>query len=104
MPTLTLEEVRSRIRGNFPSGQSAPRPKFLTWDRETASTIKSSCGTYRICRRYVKDEDLEGYFLTLCATPTAPNIHLSGPFLLPRDAREAAQLHADGQPLQADLA
>lgn len=53
---------------------------------------------------YVKDEDTEGYYLSLAATPTSQPKHLSGPFLLPRDARDAAQHHANGEPLQADLA
>lgn len=106
MSTLTLEEVRVRIKRNFPTEarSAAQRQKLLTWDRETITTIKSSCGRYRISKQYVKEEDCEGYFLSLCATPTSAPKHLSGPFLLPRDAREAAQLHASGEPLQADLA
>jgi hypothetical protein len=101
----TLEDIREKIRRNFPTqAQSdAKRQKRLEWDRESATTIKSSCGTYRICRVFHKGDDAEGFNVTLCATPTAPNRHLSGPFLLPRDAREAAQRHADGIPLQADL-
>ena len=102
----TLEEVRERIKRNFPTqAQSdAKRQKALEWNRETVTTIKSSCGVYRISKQYVKDEDLEGYFLSLCATATSAPKHLSGPFLLPRDARDAAQRHANGEALQADLA
>jgi hypothetical protein len=103
MPTPTLEEIQQRIKRNYPSPERQAIRKILTWDRETATTIKSSCGTYRICRVFQKGDDAEGFNVTLCATPTAPNRHLSGPFLLPRDAREAAQRHADGIPLQADL-
>jgi hypothetical protein len=100
-----MDEIREKIKRNFPTeAQSdAKRQKLLAWNRETATTIVSQCRTYRICRQFVKEDGAEGYFLTLCATPTAPNRHLSGPFLLPRDAREAAQRHADGIPLQADL-
>jgi hypothetical protein len=99
----TLEQVREQIRRNFPKGAIKPKGPIV-WNRETATTIVSNCGTYRINRIYVKDEDTQGYFLQLCPTPTAAAKHLAGPFLIPRDAREAAQMHADGLPLQADLA
>ncbi len=103
--TITLEAVRERIRANFPkeAQSAAKRQKLLTWDRENASSIISSCGVYRISKLYVKDEDCEGYVLSLRSTPTSAPRHLSGPFLFPRDARDAAQRHADGEPLQADL-
>jgi len=101
----TLEQVREQIRRNFPSGTAQSSHKGpLVWNRETATTIVSSCGTYRINRMFVKAEETEGYFLQLAPTPTAAAKHLAGPFLIPRDAREAAQMHADGLPLQADLA
>lgn len=103
----TLEEVQARIRKNFPTrgrqAQSGAQRQKLEWNRETGTTIITSCGTYRISKLYVKDEDLEGYFLSLAATPTSAPKHLSGPFLLPRDAREAADRHVNGEPLQADL-
>ena len=101
----TLEQVREQIRRNFPADTAqSSRKGPLVWNRETATTIVTSCGTYRINRMYVKDEDTQGYFLQLSQTPTAAAKHLAGPFLIPRDAREAAQMHADGLPLQADLA
>jgi hypothetical protein len=69
------------------------------------TTIVSECRTYRISKMEdPQNKGIYGYSLSLCATPTAPNIHLCGPFLIPKDAREAAQRHKDGQPLQADLA
>lgn len=95
----TLEQVREQIRKNFPKGAVKPCGK-LTWDRETINSITSSCGRYRITERYVKDEDAKGFFLSSCSPPR----HISGPYLIARDAREAAQLHSEGQPLQADLA
>ena len=103
--TLTLEQIRTKIRRNFPTEaqSAAQRQKLLTWNRETATTIVSECRRYRIAKMYVKDEDLEGYFLSSVATPTSAPKHLAGPFLLPRDAREAAQMHADGVPIQAPL-
>src|SRR5271170_4018315 len=101
----TLEQVREQIRRNFPSDTAqSSQKRELVWNRETATTIVSSCGTYRINRMFVKAEETEGYFLQLAPTPTAAAKHLAGPFLIPRDAREAAQMHADGLPLQADLA
>jgi hypothetical protein len=104
--TLTMEEVRERIKRNFPAEaqSAAKRQKLLAWNRETVNTITSECGRYRISRMYVKDEDCEGYFLSTIATPTSASKHIAGPFLIPRDAREAAQMHADGIPIQADLA
>jgi hypothetical protein len=101
----TIEQIREKIKRNFPSGAAQSSHKGpLVWNRETATTIVTSCGTYRINRMYVKDEDTQGYFVQLAPTPTAGAKHLAGPFLIPRDAREAAQMHADGLPLQADLA
>ena len=98
----TIEQIREKIRRNFPKDaqSDAKRQKPLTWDRETATSITSSCGGYRIDKRYVKDEDLEGFFLSSCSPPK----HIAGPFLLPRDARDAAERHVRGEPLQADLA
>lgn len=106
MGTLTLEKVQEQIRKNFPKDQTrsdAKRQKLLLWDRETATTIITTCGTYRINRKFSEAEGAEGYFLELCPTPTRAAKHLAGPFLLPRDARAAAQDHANGIPLQADL-
>jgi hypothetical protein len=99
----TIDEIRQKIRNNFPKDTQSRRDKPLVWNRETATTIVSECRRYRISKMYVKDEDLEGYFLSSVATPTQAPKHIAGPFLLPRDAREAAQMHADGVPLQADL-
>jgi len=109
MPTLSLEEVRERIRKNFPKDQDQARSdpkgqKPLLWNRESVNTIVSECRRYRISRMYVKDEDIEGYFLSSVATPTSAPKHIAGPFLLPRDARQAAQDHANGILMQADLA
>ena len=102
----TLEEVRAKIQRNFPpqAQSDAKRQKLLSWNRETATTVISNCGTYRINRMFVKADETEGYFLQLAPTPTSAARHLAGPFLIPRDARQAAQDHANGIPLQADLA
>ncbi len=101
MKPRTIEELSAVCRRNANGKTGAPDPRAaLTWDRETATTITSSCGRYRISKRYVKEEDLEGYFLSSCSPPK----HIAGPFLFPKDAREAAQRHARGEPLQADLA
>jgi hypothetical protein len=96
----TLEEAHQICKRNA-NGKTGERdPKIpLQWDRETVTTIVSDCGRYRISRRYVKDEDLEGWFLSSISPPK----HIAGPFLLPKDARDAAQRHANGEPLQADL-
>jgi hypothetical protein len=100
----TLEEVRAKIRKNFPQAGSDAKRQKLLWDWETARTIIDSTGTYRITKKMDEEVNVVAYSLELCATPTSPPKHLCGPFLLPRDARDAAQRHANGEPLQADLA
>jgi hypothetical protein len=99
----TFEEVRKRIARHFPSDRT-PAKRELSWDHETARTMIDSTGTYRITKKVDEELGVQGYSLELCATPTSPPRHLCGPFLLPRDARAAAQAHKDGVPLQADLA
>jgi hypothetical protein len=104
MPTLTLEQVRAKIRRNYDPA-AKPKPKTLQWNRETMHTMITSCGTYRIAKQ--EDPTNAGCYcfsLSLALTPTSGARHLCGPFLIPKDAREAAQRHADGLPLQADLA
>lgn len=101
----TIEEIREKIRNNFPKETQSRREIQLEWNRETSNTMITSCYTYRI----VKQEDPQnkgcfGYSLQLAATPTSAPKHLCGPFLIPRDARDAAQRHYNGEPLQADLA
>lgn len=99
----TLEAVREKIKANFP--KQAQSRRELAWNRETATSIVSECGVYRISK--VEDPENKGVYgfsLSLAATPTAAPKHLSGPFLIPKHAREAAQAHANGEPLQADLA
>lgn len=104
MPTLTLEQVRAKIRRNY-NPDAKPQPKILVWNHETMHTMVTSCGTYRIS----KQEDPQnpgcfGFSLSLAPTQQAAARHLCGPFMIPKDARDAAQRHCDGIPLQADLA
>jgi hypothetical protein len=102
----SFEEVRRKIARHFPkdqAGSDAKRQKLI-WDWETARTIIDSTGVYRITKKIDEELHVTGYSLELCATPTSPPRHLSGPFLLPRDARDAAEAHRNGEPLQADLA
>jgi hypothetical protein len=101
----TLEEIRQKIRNNFPKEAQSRREIRLEWNRESMNTVVSTCRTYRISKvEDAHNKGVFGYALSLVATPTSANRHLSGPFLIPRDARDAAQRHADGLPLQADLA
>jgi hypothetical protein len=101
----TLEQIRQKIRNNFPKETQSRREIRLEWNRESMTTVVSTCRTYRISKMEDPlNKGVYGYALSLVATPTTPNKHLSGPFLLPRDARSAAQAHHDGMPLQADLA
>jgi|HubBroStandDraft_6_1064221.scaffolds.fasta_scaffold216534_6 hypothetical protein len=101
----TIDEIREKIRANFPRETQSRRDAPLEWNRETATTIMSACRTYRISKMEdPKNEGVYGYELSLAATPTSANKHLSGLFFSPKEARDAAQRHKDGIPLQADLA
>jgi len=101
---LTFEQVQARIQRNKPVADRSVGPKSLLWERETTTSIIETTGKYRIVKREDPDLQVIGYSLELCATPTSAPKHLCGPFLLPRDARDAAQRHYEGLPLQADLA
>ncbi len=68
------------------------------------NSIVSSCGTYRISKMEDPDNPgLCGFRLDLCATPASASKFIVGPVLLMRDAKEAADRHRNGEPLQACL-
>lgn len=101
----TLEEIRQKIRNNFPKEAQSRREIRLEWNRESMTTVVSTCRTYRISKMEdPQNRGVYGYELSLVATPTSAPKHLSGPFLIPKDARDAADAHRRGEPLQADLA
>lgn len=105
MRARTIEEARAICRRNAKGKTGERDPKApLEWDRETMTTIITTCGRYRLNKKFSPDDGAEGWFLELCPTPTSAAKHIAGPFLLPRDGRHAAQLHANGHALQADLA
>jgi hypothetical protein len=104
MPTLAEASAICKRNAHGKSGTSTPDHP-LEWNRETMHTITSRCHTYRIVKQEdPKNEGIFGYSLTLAATPTSAPKHLCGPFLYPKDARDAAERHRRGEPLQADLA
>jgi len=98
----TIEEVRAKIRKNFPK-EGGSRDGTLKWERETATTIISLCGTYRCSRHYDKKQDIESWWTALCTTSTAAGRNIAGPFDHPRQARQAAQDYQNGEPMQQDL-
>lgn len=101
----SLEEIRQKIRRNFPQQSDSSLKRKLIWNRETAHTLISSCATYRISTMEdPHNKGLFGYALSLAPTVSSPAKHLCGPFPIAKDCREAAQRHLDGEPLQADLA
>lgn len=103
--STTFEKVREKIKRNMPGQTQSAKPKCLEWSRETAMSIVSTCGKYRIAKMEdPANPGIFGYGLALAATSTSPPRHISGPFLLPKDARDAAEDHRNGIPLQADLA
>lgn len=101
----TLEAVREKIRKNFPkeqTGSDAKRQK-LEWNRETMTTLISTCGTYRISRVSDSETETINYFVELAPTPTSAPKRIAGPYHLAKDARHAAQCHSEGIAMQADL-
>jgi hypothetical protein len=100
----SFEEIRQRIKRNFPNqAQSdAKRQKLLEWNRETANTITSACGRYRIVKHSDGAQTFEYSVWSIASTTQAPK-KITGPFVTPKEAREAAQDHANGMPMQADL-
>lgn len=101
----TLEEIRQKIKRNFPQQSDSSLKRELIWNRETAHTLITSCATYRISKMEdPHNKGLFGYALSLAPTASSPAKHLCGPFPIAKDCREAAQRHANGEPLQADLA
>lgn len=104
MSALTLEQVRAKIKRNFPDQSGSAKQKLLEWNRETMNTVITSCGTYRIVKREdPQNEGVYGYTVELAPTPTSGPKHVYGPVLHPKDARQAAQDHANGLPMQAML-
>ncbi len=99
-----LSRVREKIRANFPKEDQTQSRREIRWARETTNSIVSSCGTYRISKMEDPDNPgLCGFRLDLCATPASASKFIVGPVLLMRDAKEAADRHRNGEPLQACL-
>ena len=106
MSTLTYEEVKSRIHARAEAIKAKERGddrKPLSWNRDTVNTLSSDCNRYRIYRVIDSDEGTVDYYLETAATPTQAPKRIAGPFKLPRDARHAAQLHANNEPIQGSL-
>jgi hypothetical protein len=99
-----LEQIRQKIQRNMPNkAQSdAKRQKLLAWNRETATTIVSTDHKLRICK-YTDGDDVN-FMVYTTATPTQAPRKVAGPFITPKEAREAAQDYVNGEPMQADLA
>jgi hypothetical protein len=101
----TIEQIRAKIRRNFPdqTQSDAQRQKLLTWDRETAVTIVSSCGRFRVSK--FKNGETQKFEYSAFTTPgPGPSRKVAGPFDNPKQARDAVQDYVNGQPMQADLA
>jgi hypothetical protein len=99
----TLEAIREKIKANFPKAGSAQQKRLL-WNRESLTTLISNCGTYRISRISDSETETIAYFVELAPTPTSAPKRIAGPYKIAKDARHAAQCHADGIAMQADLA
>ena len=101
----TLEQVRAKIRRNFPkTAQSdAKRQKLLTWDRRTESTIISSCGRFLIAKQKDGEKAYDYTAFTAPGGPSDPGRKICGPFVTAKECRDAVQAYVDGEPMQADL-
>lgn len=101
----TIDQIRSKIRKNFPKEMTGSEPKAqkLRWNRETQTSLVSSCGLYRINRVSDSEEGTVNYWASICATLSAPPKNIAGPFNNAKEAREAAQAHLNGEPMQANL-
>jgi hypothetical protein len=101
----TLEEVRERIKRNFPNQtqSDAKRQKLLEWNRETMNTLVTSCGRFRIHK--AQDSKRETFDYTAYTIPGAggPARKVAGPYLTPKECRDAVQDFVNGEPMQADL-
>lgn len=104
----TIEQVRAKIRRNFPNagaarsdGHSPAEAPRLLWDHETAHSIVSSCGRFRISKTLVEGEP--SYTAYTTPSPTAASRKITGPWETPKACREAVQDWLDGEAMQADL-
>lgn len=100
----TIEQIREKIKRNFPkeTQSDAKRQKPLEWNRETANTMTSTCHRYRIVK-HSDGKDTFEYSLWTIATPTQAPKKITGPFVTPKECRDAAQDYVNGEPMQADL-
>jgi hypothetical protein len=100
----TLDEIRQKIRLNFPTeAQSRREAPELEFALESATTKVSTCHRYRISK--VAEEEGPGfsYYAWTTASPTLAPKLVAGPFITGREAMEAARAHARGEPVQANL-
>lgn len=105
MGTNTLEEVRARIRRNFPdqAQSAAQRQKLLTWDRRTATTMISTCGRFLIAKATDGAGGVDYTAFTAPGGPKDPGRKVCGPFMTAKECRDAVQDYVNGEPMQADL-
>lgn len=81
----TLEQIKEKIRANFPKQAQSPC-ETLVWNRETGTTIVSSCNKYRISKLF------ENGTATYAAWVNDPSPkRIGGRFMNPEQAKEALQ-------------
>lgn len=101
----TIEEVRQKIRRNFPKETQSRREALtLKWDRETMNTMVSDCGNYRISKSQDGERGVFAYSAFTVPGPHGPSRKIAGPFVTPKECRDAVQDFINGMPMQADLA
>jgi hypothetical protein len=98
----TLEEVRQKIKRNFPKDEVPKGNSDLRWNRETALTIVDSRGFYRICKQ-VTDDGVENWTCWTLPWGSVKNEKIAGPFRTAKEARDACQAYHNGEPMQASL-
>ena len=101
----TFEELRAKIQRNKPQHQQQPtEAKPLVWERSTMNTIVTTCGRFLIHKAQDVDSNTFDYSGYIPAGPHGPARKICGPFITPKECRDAVQDYVNGQPMQADLA
>lgn len=105
--TMTLEQAQDLVKARIKTRkQTQSRRELLSWSRETANTVTSSCGRFMISEatRITRKGIAQAWSLFRPQIGVKPPVKIAGPFSSPTRARQAAQDFADGVPMQRDLA
>jgi len=104
MTVRNLTEAHALCLKNANGKAGMPDPSVpLTWDRETVSTIVTHCGRYRIVKTQDGARGVFAYDGYTTAGAIGPARHICGPFVTPKECRDAVQDFHRGTPMQGRL-